>query len=94
MGIGIITLAFAAVMFGLLAVAVASNRRENPGVYFLWGAIFGPLGVCFALLEGRQCPECKRKVHDLARLCPFCQSKQPHDPDYRKSSRTMGPAST
>jgi hypothetical protein len=41
---------------------------------FLTWILFGLVGLLFAfLLSGKQCPDCKSRIHKEATKCPKCQ---------------------
>lgn len=61
------------ILFGVGAAIIASNKGANGGVWFVLGLLFGPFALLFALFQGKECPHCKSKIHQDAKVCPKCQ---------------------
>lgn len=64
---------------GLIAAAIGSAKGEGC-LGFIVGAIFGPLGILFALLSSGNritCAFCQEKVHKKALVCPHCKNPGP-----------------
>ena len=65
--------------FTAIVSYVKGNKRWGP--WFLWGLLFGPLALIFALfLSGPKCPKCQSRIHKDAQICPKCRSElQPQE---------------
>jgi hypothetical protein len=64
---------------GLIAAAIGARKGEGC-TGFIVGAIFGPLGILFALLSSGNrvdCAFCREKVMKSALLCPHCKQPGP-----------------
>lgn len=61
------------VLFGIGAAIIASNKGASGGLWFFLGILFGPFALLFALFQGKECPHCKSKIHEEAKVCPKCQ---------------------
>lgn len=62
------------VLFGLLAAGVASSRGSSSIGWFIAGIFLGPFALIAAFVDsGRQCPECRSRIHRQAKRCPKCQ---------------------
>lgn len=63
-------------VWGACAVvsALVMGRNNQAVVGFLAGAVFGPLGLLFALLSGsgRKCNHCQSSAHPQADVCAHC----------------------
>jgi RNA polymerase subunit RPABC4/transcription elongation factor Spt4 len=52
-----------------IATAIIADRRGSGA-----GRLLGPIGLIAALANtGRDCPYCKRKIHNESIVCPYCQ---------------------
>ncbi|MBN1910457.1 MAG: hypothetical protein JW818_12005 [Pirellulales bacterium] len=60
--------------FCVAAAGEIGGQRESGGMGFMFGLLFGPLGVIMAgFLDGRQrCPRCGERVNRGYSLCPHC----------------------
>ncbi len=74
---------------GFVAASIYKNKGRSPGVAFIVGLLFGPIGVLLALLtsadtkgvqqralqsgEMRKCLHCAELVKSDARVCRYCQ---------------------
>ncbi len=58
---------------GIGAAAIANSKGANGGLYFLFGILFGPLGVLGSLFaSGKTCPYCRSRIYAKAIICPRC----------------------
>jgi len=66
------------VAFGIASAVIGSSRGAR-GNLRLGLLLFGPFGLpfAFALGSGRECPECRKNVHEQATRCPYCQGDLP-----------------
>jgi hypothetical protein len=64
------------IVCGIAAAAIASNRGANGCLWFGLGILLGPIGLAlsFGAGAGRQCPECRKNIHQDATRCPHCQA--------------------
>jgi hypothetical protein len=62
---------------GIGASVVAKNRGADGCLWFALGALFGPFGLAFAFMAGKDkfCPSCRKRVHPEAIKCPYCQTE-------------------
>lgn len=61
------------IIFGILAMMIATSKGDKGGKWFFIGLLLGPLALLFALLmTGTACPFCKSKIHKEAVVCPKC----------------------
>lgn len=60
-------------VFGAIASMVADNRGVRPGLWFLAGFLFGPLGLIMAFFTGVRCPHCASMISARATICPKCR---------------------
>ena len=44
----------------------------NPGKWFVFCLLLGPLGLLLAIFTGKQCPHCTNRMHENAETCPKC----------------------
>lgn len=72
---------YVATWFACAIVAGLIGASKDEGfLSFVAGALFGPLGIVFALLSKghrRPCPKCRESVHRKATKCPHCQTELP-----------------
>jgi hypothetical protein len=66
------------VTFGALAGWLADTKHRNAPLWFLLGALLGPLAILTVGLSPeagrtRSCPRCAELVMDEAIICPFCR---------------------
>ncbi len=62
------------ILFGISAALFANYRGTGPHLWFVVGFLVGPFGLLFAyILCGRECPECKSRIHRAATRCAKCQ---------------------
>ena len=66
-----------ALICGVIALFICNEKGGNrPGLWFLWGLLFGPIAVILALfLSGPKCPKCQSHIHKDAQICPKCNSE-------------------
>lgn len=66
-----------ALICGVIALFICNGKGGNrPGLWFLWGLLFGPIAVILALfLSGPKCPKCQSHIHKDAQICPKCNSE-------------------
>src|SRR6266699_3456512 len=64
------------IVCGIAAAVIASNRGANGCLWFGFGILFGPFGLVFSFAAGsdRQCPSCRKNIHEKATRCPHCQA--------------------
>jgi len=69
----ILVLIVSAVIFGPLTAWLASGRDRSPGVWFVLGALAGPIATAIVVSAppGR-CPACGRGVAGWPTACPAC----------------------
>ena len=62
-------------LFGVGAAIVANGKGANGCLWFGLGVLLGPFGLLFSFFAGgKQCPECRSKIHKDASRCPKCQA--------------------
>ena len=61
-----------AIVFGVIASVIMSERGEGWFLGFVGGLLFGPIGVALAFKSGAQCDACKTRMHWRATVCPRC----------------------
>ena len=62
----------------IIAALIGSSKGETI-LGFIVGAIFGPLGIIFALISSGNrvpCEFCRSKVDPKASICPMCRSQR------------------
>ena len=69
----VLVLIVSAVIFGPLTAWLASGRDRSPGVWFVLGALAGPIATAIVMTAppGR-CPACGRGVAGWPTACPAC----------------------
>lgn len=70
-----------AVFSAFASSAAAQSKRMSSLAGFLMGAVFGPLALlAIAAMgpSGAPCRSCREPIHEMARLCPYCQTSDPH----------------
>jgi len=65
------------VLCGIAAAAIASSRGASGLVWFVAGAVFGPIGLALAFSSGACCPFCRSAIHLKATVCPKCTRELP-----------------
>lgn len=61
-----------------VCVLIATARKTDVSMAFLWGFLLGPIGAFIVAVSRsglRECPECLKSVPKKVRKCPHCQSK-------------------
>lgn len=65
-----------AVLCGVWAGVVASNRGGSGFWWFVGGCLLAILFVPLAYTVGKECGGCRKKIHREASLCPHCMTRQ------------------
>src|ERR1019366_229146 len=78
------------IVCGVAASFIASNKGANGCLWFGLGILFGPFGLAFSFTAGsdRQCPACRKNIHEKATRCPHCQADLEPKP---KQAPTVNP---